>query len=190
MPARPAGAMRRDTCMRSVRPASREPQTINIQSVRWVRNTGQSRKRVNRGACPLISRCFAAFTALYSLWRTYKRVGSYRVGVETVLQRSSRRESHNDPRSIVRLWSVSDFRDESAVQARRARSQAGFSQISRRDRREVLERVALPVSGLVGDPHPMNENSKTISGRAGRLSPHPERRRRGSPKAGRHQQSV
>src|SRR5438552_5381891 len=98
----------------------------------------------------------------------YKRVGSYRVGVETVLQRSSRRESHNDPRSIVRLWSVSDFRDESAVQARRARSQAGFSQISRRDRREVLERVALPVSGLVGDPHPMNENSKTISGRAGR----------------------
>ena len=116
----------------------------------------------------MISRCFAAFTALYSLWRTYKRVGSYRVGVETVLQRSSRRESHNDPRSIVRLWSVSDFRDESAVQARRARSQAGFSQISRRDRREVLERVALPVSGLVGDPHPMNENSKTISGRAGR----------------------
>jgi len=40
------------------------------------------------------------------------------------------------------------------------------------------------------DPHPTNENPKTIAGRAGRLSPHPERRRRGSPKAGRHQQSV
>ncbi len=53
--------------MQSCRPASREPQTINVQSFRGVRNTGQSRKRVSRRVFFVDFAVFRGLRALYSL---------------------------------------------------------------------------------------------------------------------------